>query len=183
MDIEKELNEELAKSLRKVGEVWAPWRSAYISGPKKDGECVFCAKVKAPAGSDRENLLLERGKRCFVCMNTYPYTPGHVLILPYSHVETLDELDEETYAEFFAFLKKWQAIVKKSVGAGGLNIGINMGKIAGAGIAEHLHMHIVPRYFGDTNFITTCADTRVVSKSLFDIYDLYLSNINSKEEK
>lgn len=183
MNIEKELNEELAKSLRKVGEVWAPWRSAYISGPKKDGECVFCAKVKAPSGSDRENLLLERGKKCFVCMNTYPYTPGHVLILPFSHVETLDELDEETYAEFFTLLRKWQAIVKKSVGAGGLNIGINMGKIAGAGIAEHLHMHIVPRYFGDTNFITTCADTRVVSKSLFDIYDLYLSNINSKEEK
>ncbi|MBR5946210.1 HIT family hydrolase, partial [bacterium] len=92
-------------------------------------------------------------------------------------------LDDETYEEFFALLRKWQGIVKKSVGAGGLNIGINMGKIAGAGIAEHLHLHIVPRYFGDTNFITTCADTRVVSKSLFDIYDLYLSNITKREEK
>jgi len=183
MDIEKELNEELAKSLRKVGEVWAPWRSAYIAGRPKDGSCVFCAKVNASPENDRENLLLERGKKCFVCMNAYPYTPGHVLILPYSHVETLDELDAETYDEFFALLKKWQAIVKKSVGAGGLNIGINMGKIAGAGIAEHLHMHIVPRYFGDTNFITTCADTRVVSRSLLNIYDLYLSNITKKEEK
>ncbi|MBR5624740.1 HIT domain-containing protein [bacterium] len=180
---EQLLAEALQDSLRKVGNVWAPWRTAYIASHPRDGKCVFCAKAEASPEKDRENLLLERGKKCFVCMNAYPYTPGHVLILPYAHVETLGELDEETYNEFFALLKKWQGIVRESVGAGGLNIGINMGKIAGAGIAEHLHMHIVPRYFGDTNFITTCADTRVISRSLLDIYDLYLSHNPQKEEE
>lgn len=174
------VREALEASLRKVGTVWAPWRTAYVGGRREPGRCVFCSKVEAPPSEDRANLLLERGRKCFVTMNAYPYTPGHVLILPYAHVERLDALDPEAYAEFFGLLRKWHLVVEECMGAQGLNMGINMGKIAGAGIAEHLHMHIVPRYLGDTNFITACADTRVVSKSLFDIYDLYLKK--SKQE-
>lgn len=161
--------------MRKVGTVWAPWRSAYVGGRREPGKCVFCAKVAAEESLDRENLLLERGKKCFVCMNAFPYTPGHLLVLPYAHVERLDMLDQETRSELFSLVYKWHLLVEKCTGAMGINLGLNMGKIAGAGIAEHLHMHIVPRYLGDTNFITTCADTRVVSKALLDLYDKYLT--------
>ena len=171
------ISEALAESLRSVGTIFAPWRTAYIAKNGKKNGCVFCAKVSANPEEDRANLLLERGKNCFVCMNAFPYTPGHLLILPYSHVERLDALSEETYLELFALLKKWHTIVEEVTGAAGLNMGINMGKIAGAGIAEHLHLHIVPRYLGDTNFITTCADTRVISRALTDLYDLYLKKL------
>ena len=135
----------------------APWRSEYFSA-KKDS-CVFCDVINS--NDDDKNGVLFRAKHCFGIMNLYPYSPGHFMIIPNQHTDKIEELDEQTWFEMSKFVRLGVEILKKELYANGVNIGMNLGKAAGAGIAEHVHYHLVPRWSGDTNFITTISDVRV----------------------
>ena len=149
--------------------LWAVWRRDFILGPKEEG-CVFCRRISEK--SDRENLILYRGKRVFVIMNKYPYNGGHLLIVPYSHVKDLDQLTREESCDLFDFSTRAVDVLKAAMPADGFNLGINLGAIAGAGIEEHLHMHVVPRFRGDTSFLAVLGKTKVQSISMEEIYDL-----------
>lgn len=159
----------------KLGKIWAPWRIGYILGLNKAG-CVFCDKAADSPEKDKENLILERGDDCYVLMNTFPYNPGHLLVCPYAHVANPEDLSEVVHAEMMRLAIKWKSLLAKVVQAHGFNLGINLGSIAGAGIAEHLHAHIVPRWQGDTNFMTTVSETRVLSQSLNELYIKLMEN-------
>lgn len=135
----------------------APWRSEYFSA-KKDS-CVFCDVINSD--DDDKNGVLFRAKHCFGIMNLYPYSPGHFMIIPNQHTDKIEELDEQTWFEMSKFVRLGVEILKRELHAQGVNIGMNLGKAAGAGIAEHVHYHLVPRWSGDTNFITTISDVRV----------------------
>ena len=135
----------------------APWRSEYFSAKKDSG--VFCDVINSD--DDDKNGVLFRAKHCFGIMNLYPYSPGHFMIIPNQHTDKIEELDEQTWFEMSKFVRLGVEILKKELYANGVNIGMNLGKAAGAGIAEHVHYHLVPRWSGDTNFITTISDVRV----------------------
>ncbi|MEZ4295872.1 MAG: HIT domain-containing protein [Polyangiaceae bacterium] len=148
--------------------LWAPWRMEYILGPKDHGACVFCG-VESAAEEERESrLVVCTGERAFVMMNRYPFAPGHLLVMPYRHVDSLEKLDDEEHDELFRLVRDASVRLKKAVRAEGLNVGCNLGAVAGAGVAAHLHVHVVPRWGGDTNFMPVIADTRVVSQALGD---------------
>lgn len=153
-----------------VRHLWAPWRVGYILGSKPAG-CVFCAKARAAAEEDAQNLVLARGAECFVVMNTFPYNPGHLLVLPYAHVGELEEMTASARAELWELVLRWKQRLQGVMRTQGFNIGINLGHVAGAGITEHVHVHIVPRWQGDTNFMSVVGDVRVVSQSLQDLYE------------
>jgi ATP adenylyltransferase len=151
--------------------IWAPWRLAYVKDASKDSEqdCIFCAK---PAGDDdRENLIVHRGERCFVILNLFPYTNGHLMVAPYEHVATLPELDPETTAELMALTQQAMRLLEARYEPHGYNVGFNQGRVAGAGVEHHIHMHVVPRWGGDTNFMPVLADTRVMPQTLEQTYD------------
>jgi ATP adenylyltransferase len=145
--------------------LWAPWRLEYIRGPK-DGECIFCRA--AQSDDDEANYVIHRGERCFVLLNAYPYTNGHVMIAPYVHEPSIEQLDGETTAEIMELAKRSAAAHRQVYNPDGFNYGINQGKIAGAGIEEHVHMHVVPRWAGDTNFMAVTGDTRMLNQALSD---------------
>lgn len=148
--------------------LWAPWRMAYIKTFKKNG-CVFCQALNEPQDGE-ENLIVTRGKNAFVILNRYPYTSGHIMILPYKHAPRLDDLDAETRAEMMELVNRGTQVLGQIYNPQGFNIGINMGEAAGAGIEEHIHIHIVPRWSGDTNYMTAVGDTRVVPEPLEETY-------------
>ncbi|BCD60189.1 MULTISPECIES: HIT domain-containing protein [unclassified Nitratiruptor] len=148
--------------------VYAPWRSEYVTRKKIKG-CVFCYIVKHPE-EDEELGVLYRAKYSFVVMNKYPYTPGHFMVIPNQHIDNLENLPQEHWEEISRLTKQGVALLKNVLNAEGVNIGMNLGAAAGAGIAEHIHMHLVPRWQRDTNFITTIGHTRVYSTDFFKIY-------------
>ena len=149
--------------------LWAPWRIEYIRSPKEDG-CIFCDK---PAGdNDREDLILYRGEKAFILMNLYPYNNAHLMIAPYIHVDNTEELDADTYKEIMVLADRSMAILKETMDAQGFNFGANIGAAAGAGIEEHIHFHIVPRWAGDTNFMPVLGHTKVEVQGLQECYDL-----------
>lgn len=143
-------------------QLWAPWRSEYISS-KKSGECVFCA---APRKAAKDGLVLFNGSISLVMLNKYPYNSGHLMLAPVRHVAKIEELTPEESIDLFRLLRHSTTVLTKTYNPGGFNIGMNIGSAAGAGIADHLHMHIVPRWNGDTNFMPLLADTKVVSEHL-----------------
>lgn len=149
--------------------LWAPWRMAYIdpSGAKEQG-CIFC--VKPQEDRDEENLILYRGERCFVLMNLFPYNNGHLMIAPYAHVPDIERLDAETLTEIMLTAQKSLAALRAALRPDGFNMGINQGTVAGAGIADHVHFHVVPRWNGDTNFMPVLADTKVMPDYLRNTY-------------
>jgi len=154
-----------------MDQLWAPWRMEYILSDKERG-CIFCDKSQVvDAVSDRKNLVLFRGKHAFILMNLFPYNNGHLMIAPYEHVNTLEKLPLATLTEIMAMSQQTMAILGKSIRAEGFNLGVNQGKIAGAGIAEHLHFHIVPRWTGDTNFMPVTGHTKVMVQGLTETYD------------
>ncbi|WP_345974291.1 HIT domain-containing protein [Sulfurimonas sp. HSL3-7] len=155
--------------------LYAPWRSDYVSGEKIEG-CVFC-HISSHADDDESLHVLYRDDRCFVVMNRYPYTPGHFMIIPHHHTDSLEELDSETWLHLADLAQKGVRLLKESFNAQGVNIGMNLGGAAGAGIAEHIHLHLVPRWRGDTNFITSIGGTRVYSSDFEKIYQKILSEI------
>ncbi len=155
--------------------LYAPWRREYVTG-KKSG-CVFCDIAK-DRSNDEKNFVLYRDKYCFVVMNKYPYTAGHIMVIPLQHIDNIENLNEECWLHISLIVKKCVTMLKKEFNADGVNLGMNIGKGAGAGIAEHVHYHIMPRWIGDTNFITTIADTRVFSSDFEKIYKRLKKDIN-----
>lgn len=148
-------------------ELWAPWRIEYFKKTKEKG-CFLC---KAFAGKkDRDNLVLKRGKTCAVVINRYPYTGGHLMVAPFRHVASLEALKPKELAELMKLTTKAMKALKTCARPHGFNIGINIGAAAGAGLKDHLHIHIVPRWSGDTNFITVMADVRVVPQGLLEVW-------------
>ncbi|WP_297494911.1 HIT domain-containing protein [Thermococcus sp.] len=148
--------------------LWAPWRIEYIRSPKHEG-CIFCDFPKE--NRDRERLILYRGKHAFVIMNNYPYNPGHVMVAPYRHVANWEELTDEELLEIMKLTQMIIRAIKKAMKPDGFNLGVNLGRVAGAGIDTHVHLHIVPRWNGDTNFMPVIADTKVIPESLEEAYD------------
>jgi ATP adenylyltransferase len=147
--------------------LWAPWRLEYIKAPKPD-ECIFCAKPAA--GDDKAAYIVARGERCFVMLNTFPYNNGHVMVSPYEHVPSIEKLPGETLLELMQLTQRSLGALREAYDPDGFNMGINQGKIAGAGFDDHVHLHVVPRWGGDTNFMPVIADTRVLPQSLEDSY-------------
>ncbi|MEP7366859.1 MAG: HIT domain-containing protein [Acidobacteriota bacterium] len=144
--------------------LWTPWRYQYITGPKPDAGCVFCTM---PAeGKDEENLIVHRGDRNFVILNLFPYNAGHLMVVPYDHLATLEAAAPETATELFSLTRHCEALLRRVYRAQGINLGMNIGSCAGAGIAGHIHMHLVPRWPGDANFMSTIGETRVLPEEL-----------------
>jgi ATP adenylyltransferase len=147
--------------------IWAPWRVGYIRSQAPQG-CIFCDK---PAeNKDRENMILYRGKLNFVIMNAYPYNPGHMMVVPYRHLGKPEDLTAEERIEHYNTIIHAVEILRSACGTENFNLGMNLGRVAGAGIADHIHTHIVPRWNGDNNFMPVIGETRVISESMEDIY-------------
>ena len=151
--------------------LWSPWRFRYVTEAGKTDRCIFCEKAAGVASHDREQLILHRGRTNFVVLNLYPYTTGHTMIAPYAHVADFLELEAETLREMMELAQKVQAALKASYNPEGYNLGMNLGKCAGAGVAGHLHLHVLPRWGGDTNFMTVVSETRVHPEDLLTTYD------------
>lgn len=148
--------------------LWTPWRYKYISGARESSGCIFCDK---PAqGDDEQNYIVFRGALNFVMLNAFPYTSGHVMIAPYEHVATPELTSDETLAEMMLLTRRSIACLRASYRPDGLNLGMNIGASAGAGVADHIHMHVLPRWIGDANFMTSIAETRVIPEDLGETY-------------
>ena len=148
-------------------QLWAPWRIEYILGPKPD-TCVFC--LPESTEEDEERLVLHRGGRAFVIMNRYPYNNGHIMVCPYRHVSELTELSREEAHDVMDLVQRCSGILKQHFNCEGINVGLNLGKAAGAGIGEHLHFHLVPRWNGDSSFIAVMDDVRTVPQHIRETY-------------
>ena len=151
--------------------IWAPWRLKYVKDASKDIEeqCIFCAKPGEDA--DEENLIVHRGERCFVILNKFPYTNGHLMVAPYEHLAQLQQIDAETIAEMMDLAQRGMNALETSYSPHGYNVGFNQGRVAGAGVDHHIHLHVVPRWGGDTNFMPVLADTRVMPQTLEQSYE------------
>lgn len=152
-----------------MNHLFATWRMKYITKRKNFEGCVFCEALKHEDGT--ENTIVYRGKNSFVILNRYPYTSGHVMILPFEHSSDLNDLNNETRAEMMELVNHAVKALKKAYSPDAFNIGINMGAAAGAGIEAHVHIHVVPRWSGDVNFMTSVGDIRVIPESLEDSYE------------
>jgi len=147
--------------------IWAPWRMQYITAAKESG-CILCQK---PTENDDEtNLILYRGKDNFIILNSFPYNPGHLMVAPYRHLARLEDLSDEELIEHFDIVKRSVKVLTKVMKPMGFNVGLNIGRIAGAGIEDHIHTHVVPRWQGDTNFMSVVSDTKVVPEALKATY-------------
>jgi len=153
--------------------LYAPWRDEYVTNKKIEG-CVFC---HISQHDDKDLHILYKDEYCFIVMNKYPYTPGHFMIIPHFHTDALESLDTKVWLHMSQLAQKGVKLLKEGFGAQGVNIGMNLGKAGGAGIAEHIHMHLVPRWERDTNFITSVAQTRVYSTDFEKIYQKLLNLI------
>jgi len=178
--------------------IWAPWRSAYVTGKDDEGAdkaakkavgadkaeqgCVLCAHAEAYENEHRERGIVYRGDHCYVVLNRYPYTGGHVMIVPNRHVNDPSALDKTEYIELTLLVRDCIAKVRKAFNPDGVNVGMNLGRSAGAGIDQHIHFHVVPRWNGDTNFMSVLSDARVISQSLLEAYDI-LKPFFTKEQQ
>ena len=156
--------------------LWAPWRMEYILMPKPEG-CILCHKQAE--GKDGANFILLRGKANFVMMNLFPYNPGHLMVVPYRHTPELADLGQKELLEHFELVRGMVSLLKKSLGAKGFNIGLNLGEVAGAGVAEHLHTHVVPRWLGDTNYMPVTAGTKVIPQAVAATYETLKQNLSA----
>ena len=143
--------------------LWAPWRLEYVAGSDHGDECIFCAAQRA---DDDEALIVHRGERCFVLLNLYPYANGHLMVAPYRHLAEPGALDADERAEMWELLDRGIAALRAAMAPHGFNAGLNLGRPAGAGVEGHIHLHIVPRWNGDTNFMPVLADVRVMPEHL-----------------
>ena len=148
--------------------IWAPWRVQYIRSEKPKG-CLLCEK--AAQGQDRENYLLYRGRLNFAMLNKYPYNPGHIMVSPYRHTGSMEDLTDEELLDNMLLVKKCLKALKEAFSPQGFNLGINLGRVAGAGVEDHVHVHIVPRWNGDTNFMPVVAETKVISEAMDSTYE------------
>ena len=148
--------------------IWSPWRMEYIENNNKEEGCVFC--IAQAMADSAENLIAYRGKLAYVILNRYPYTSGHLMVIPFTHKPDLEELDSETRAEMMELASRCTTILKNIYKPQGFNIGVNIGEAAGAGVLGHVHIHIVPRWRGDTNFMSSVGETRVLPEALEETY-------------
>lgn len=151
--------------------LWAPWRMQYIKNAKEGG-CIFCDKPKED--EDKKNYILYRSTHSFVMLNAYPYNNGHLMVSPYAHADSLDKLSDDVLLDLFKVTKFSSSRLKEAFSPDGFNIGMNLGKTAGAGIDDHLHIHIVPRWNGDTSYMSVISETRVLPEHLMDTYEKLL---------
>ncbi len=149
--------------------LWSPWRYAYVSTAGREGACIFCEK--AAEDRDAENFILHRGRKNFVLLNLYPYTTGHLMIAPYEHVALLEEASEDTLEEMILLARSSERHLRTVYQPRGFNIGMNIGECAGAGVAGHIHLHVLPRWPADSNFMTTIGETRVLPEELSVTYE------------
>ena len=144
--------------------LWAPWRMEYVTEEPRSG-CLFCRVIKDPADPDAA-LVVWRPDGAIVLLNKYPYNPGHVMVAPHAHIANLEDLDDAQAAELMRALKRTIAVLKKTLKPEGFNVGANIGRVAGAGIPDHVHLHVVPRWNGDTNFMPVLGEVKVVNEHL-----------------
>ena len=154
--------------------LWAPWRIEYILGPK-DGECFLCNRQE-PSDNKDDFMVIARGRNAFIMLNAFPYNSGHLLIAPYKHIGDIAEVPKEILHEMMDLCTEAKELLKKVMNPDGFNIGFNLGKAAGAGLEEHLHMHVVPRWVGDTNFMPILDNTHVMPQSLKDTANILKEN-------
>ena len=152
--------------------LWAPWRLEYIVGPK-DEECIFC-DPQSP---------LDTTDKCFTLLNAFPYAPGHLMVAPYRHVSDLEELDEQELLELMLLARRAILALRRAMNPAGFNVGLNLGAVAGAGIADHLHLHVVPRWEGDNNFMPVIADTHVLPQALDATRDVVTEALRELDER
>lgn len=152
-----------------MNQLWSPWRMEYINNSTKEDGCVFCIAQSMNDGV--ENLIAYRGKRSYVILNRFPYTSGHLMVIPFRHVPNLEELDPDTRAEMMELASRCTSILKNIYQPQGFNVGVNIGEAAGAGVLGHVHIHIVPRWRGDTNFMSSIGNTRVLPEALDETYE------------
>jgi len=157
--------------------LWTPWRYRYVTDAAKDEHCIFCAALAL--SDDAQGLIILRGKKNFVLLNRFPYTTGHVMIVPLAHVAELLACDSETLAEMMLLARRVQSALGATYHPEGYNLGMNLGRCAGAGVAGHLHLHVLPRWTGDTNFMTAVSETRVEPEDLTTTYEKLRSALNS----
>jgi ATP adenylyltransferase len=151
--------------------LWAPWRFGYVAGGEPLEGCPFCVLPGRGPARDAESLILHRGEHAFVIFNAYPYNPGHLMVVPYAHEADLETLEAEVAAEVWELARRSVGVLKSRLRAQGVNLGMNLGTAGGAGIADHLHLHAVPRWGGDTNFISVVGAARVLPKALDELYE------------
>lgn len=156
--------------------LWAPWRAPFVKGKKEKG-CVFCNRLKMK--DTVKNLVLYRGETCFIILNKFPYNTGHTLVLPYRHVGQIEKLKETEANELMTLTQKAVAAIKKTLKPASMNLGMNLGRVSGAGVPGHVHMHIVPRWTGDTNFMPVIGQTHVISIPLEPVYEALRKELNA----
>jgi len=157
--------------------IWAPWRMKYILSDKVEG-CIFCEKVAEE--DDENNLILYRGGSCFLILNTFPYNCGHLMVVPYRHIGEVEKLEESESLELMRLTQLSVQTLKSILNPEGFHLGMNLGRVSGAGVEGHLHIHIVPRWNGDTNFMPLLADTKVLSESLRETYKKLVQGFKAK---
>ena len=159
--------------------LWTPWRYAYITAASKhDGKsegCIFC---ELPKLNDVESKIVYRGAHCFIILNSFPYTSGHVMVVPFAHVDELRKVSEAAAQEMMALSQRMEGVLRQVYSPDGINLGMNVGRAAGAGVAGHIHMHVLPRWVGDTNFMTVTAESRVLPESLEQTYERLKKALN-----
>ena len=147
--------------------LWSPWRYAYITSDEPPaGSCIFCDKPRQAPTEDARNFIVHRGEKCFVILNAFPYTSGHVMVVPYEHTDELQKLSPAAATEMMALTQRLEGVLRRLYKPEGINVGMNIGKAAGAGIAGHIHMHVLPRWFADANFLSVIGETRVLPEAL-----------------
>ena len=147
--------------------LWTPWRYAYVSGAQKTSGCIFC---ELPKLDDRKALIVHRGEHCFIVLNSFPYSPGHVMVTPFAHLDELQKLPGDSAREMMDLSQKMEGVLRQLYTPDGINLGMNIGKAAGAGVAGHVHMHVLPRWVADANFMSVVGETRVLPESLETTY-------------
>lgn len=151
-----------------MAHLWTPWRSTYMKAKHEANQCIFCAAAEGTA--DEESLLIHRGEHCFVILNRYPYTSGHLMIAPYRHVSRLLQVGSEVTEEMMGLARRAEQNLEEIYHPDGLNLGMNLGEAAGAGIEQHIHLHVLPRWKGDANFMTTVGGVRIMPEDLNETY-------------
>jgi ATP adenylyltransferase len=149
--------------------LWTPWRYAYVAGAEKTSGCIFCDLPRA--GDDAKARITYRGQHCYVVLNAFPYTPGHVMIVPFAHLDELQKLPAEAAREMIELAQRMERVFRQLYRPDGINMGLNVGKAAGAGVAGHIHMHALPRWVADANFMSVVGETRILPESLETTYE------------
>jgi ATP adenylyltransferase len=158
--------------------IWTPWRYQYVKDANRKSRCVFCDI--AASNEDETNLVLHRAQSNYVVLNRFPYTSGHAMVIPYQHVATLEETPAEALAEMMTLTRRLEAMIRKIYQPSGVNIGMNIGEAAGAGVAGHIHMHILPRWIADSNFMTVVGETRILPEDLTETWQRLRNGFETK---